>query len=57
MMIGQDINDPKHGFTAPYRGTVATASYFFTVTVTPCVITNVVVGSTVSNIDITVGDA
>ena len=38
MNIVQDENEPTHGFTQPYRGTVATISYDFQVTVNPCLI-------------------
>ena len=57
MQIGQDVNNPTQGFTKPFRGVVPTASYVFTVTVNPCVITNVLIGPPVTNLEITVGDA
>lgn len=40
MIISQDLFDQAHGYSQPYRGTMDTIEYAFTVEILPCVISS-----------------
>ena len=50
MNIVQDSNDSKQGFNNPFRGTIASASYSFVVTVNPCLMGSISISSAVLDV-------